>query len=458
MAIKTVSSDTPFSFSDAMKKAWREEFGKDATDSQWEIYLDLCQRRRAIPGKDIHFQLHNAWEWDEDTRTKKKTKKATHVSTCAFLQTLAERTCTYEGRTPTVYVYLNPETDEERDTTRPIPKKGEKFVGAEVTVLRKDRPETVVFARFDAYCVTYKKDNVERMTQMWVKFGPEQTGKCAFAAALRQAFPEDLGEISGSLEEMEQAVAASAIVEKQTAAPTDPVFVPTLATPQAVPGETVEHDSKPMPEVVEPKTVVASPLGGLTPEQAAAQAALAKVPPDKLVQFSNTLKEDLQQRLVATDKALGGDGDIPGPTDEDYAAAVEALGPDMAKDAQPGTQANELPAQAPTTAKAPETPAPQAAPAASAAVDDAATAKEYTEFCNRTAKFSNDVLVPGGLLAGKGLTISAKVKKFILKSVSKTDLKKLSAKDWDTVLAKLESVAKDENGPAKAATLIEKSI
>ncbi len=465
-----------FKITPEMRKLYREEFGKEATDAQFGIFIDLCERRRAIPGKDIHFQLHNAWEWDEDTRTKKKTKKATHVSTCAFLQTLAERTGTYEGRTPTVYVYVDAE-DNQRDTTRPIPKKGEKFVGAEVTVKRASRPDTVVFARFDAYAVTYKKDNVVRLTQMWEKLGPEQTAKCAFAAALRQAFPEDLGEIAGSVEEMEQAVAASAIVEKQAVAPVDPEFMPSpwfASVPQAVPGETVEHDSKPMPELGVKSPVVdalaaneAAAIAAAnesakktesTVGQLAAQPASAKVPADKLIPFYNTLKEDPQQRLVATDKLLGGDGDISGPTDEDYAAAVETLGPDMAKDAQPGTQANELPAQAPTTAKAPETPAPQASPAASAAVDDAATAKEYTEFCNRTAKFSNDVLAPGGLLAGKGLTISAKVKKYILKSVGKADLKKLSAKDWDTVLAKLESVAKDENGPAKAAALIEKSI
>jgi hypothetical protein len=460
--------NAPFKFGDELLKAWREEFGKDATDAQWKIFIDLCERRRAIPGKDIHFQLHNAWEWDEDTRTKKKIKKATHVSTCSFLQTLAERTGLYEGRTPTVYVYVDAD-DNMRDTTRPIQKKGEKFVGAEVTIKRKDRPDTTVFARFDAYAVTYKKDNVERLTQMWAKFGPEQTAKCAFAAAIRQAFPEDLGELHGE-EEMEQAVAQSAIVEKQTAAPADPAFIPTLVAPSVVPGATVEHDSKPMPEVESVKQIVSAESAVSTnaettvsPEQMMARELLKLIPSEKLQPFANELKEDLTNRAKETYQALGGDpAELPGPTDEDYAAAVEALGPDMAKDApgieQPGTQANELPAQAPTTQAAPEVPAPQTAPAASAPVDDAASPKEYTDFCNQAAKFANDVLVPGGILAGKGLTITAKLKKYILKTVGKTDLKKLSVKDWNTVFATLNGVAKGDGGPAKAVALIESKI
>src|SRR5208282_1053421 len=101
------TTNTPL-ISEEMWKAYRDEYGKGATDAQWRIFQDTCERRRAVPGRGgIYFQLHSAKEWDEDARQSIKVKKATHISSIEFLQVLAERTGEYGGRKPTVYVYID---------------------------------------------------------------------------------------------------------------------------------------------------------------------------------------------------------------------------------------------------------------------------------------------------------------------------------------------------------------
>jgi hypothetical protein len=418
-----------FKIAPDMAQAYREEYGKDSSDAQWRIFIDACERRRTLPGKGgIYFQLHSSNEWDADLQRKVRVKKATHIASIEFLQVLAERTGEYAGRTPTTFVYIDA-AGELVDKKRPYKKEGEKFFGAEVTVNRKGRPESTVFASFDAYAVTYKENNVVKLNSMWAKFGPEQTAKCAFAAALRQAFPEDLGELYAP-EEMARTVEDSA-----PDAPTPiPAPLPTVAGPVAVPKPTVEYDSKPMPELV-PATE------GKSPEELMGTSTMQTDPAVGDLQGCDTKAPDQSKTW-----SVPGEGCDPG------------CGPGIA---QPGTQTDELPKVDATAPAPPETPAAPAPEAQPATVEGPAPNADYLKFCDRAAKFANDVLTPkdkGNMTASKGLTVTGKVKKFILRSAGKTELKSLTVSDWTKIFALLEATAKKENGALACVALIEAKL
>src|SRR5690242_20294786 len=51
-----------------LSNALRAEYGKNATDAQWTIFVEFCKMRRLMPGRDVHLQIHSANEWDADSQ------------------------------------------------------------------------------------------------------------------------------------------------------------------------------------------------------------------------------------------------------------------------------------------------------------------------------------------------------------------------------------------------------
>jgi phage recombination protein Bet len=240
--------ETPsLQISEKLDSALRAEYGAKATDAQWTIFVEFAKLRRLMPGRDIHLQIHNTNDWDADNQCSVKVKKASYITSIGALQTIAMRTGEYVGRKPTVYFYTNGK--ELFSRPEPWAQDGDTFFGAQVTVMRKGMPDTVFFARHDAYVATYRKGGVEHVNSMWQKRGPEQTAKCAFSGALREAFPEDLAGLYSN-EEMARVIDDEREDKPETAyVPQPPVAVPHIVVPTMSAAPATVEGNKPLPVV-----------------------------------------------------------------------------------------------------------------------------------------------------------------------------------------------------------------
>jgi hypothetical protein len=180
-------------FTTAENKAYRDLYGKDATDSQWQIFLSECQRRRLIPGIHVIFQLRNSSEWDQQLQQVLTVKRVAFITTINALRLIAERGAKYEGHEPFKYIYTNEEGKPLSGVDIP---EGRVPHAVSVEGYRKDWKKPLMYvARYDAYVQLKKKGNVEVPTFMWEKRGEEQLAKCAEAGMLRTLAPEECGNL-----------------------------------------------------------------------------------------------------------------------------------------------------------------------------------------------------------------------------------------------------------------------
>lgn len=75
----------------------------------------------------------------------------------------------------------------------------------------------------------------------------------------------------------------------------------------------------------------------------------------------------------------------------------------------------------------------------------------YAGYLARGKKYMLEVLVPGGLAASNGTTVSAKFKKYFLVSTGKTELREITVPQWELLWAQLDALANEGNDKAVAA-------
>lgn len=187
-------------FTQEYLKSLKSEYAGNASDNQFQLWVEECTMRNLVPVKDVVLQIRAVKEWDQKTKTKIFKNKAIYITTIQALRKLAERTGKYAGQLPAKWVYLDNEGNPTIESEIPLPESGSKSSpripwAVKSSVLRKGfEAPLVVPARFEAYAQYFKGDNDRQvLNSTWATRGPEQLEKCAEALALRKAFPEELG-------------------------------------------------------------------------------------------------------------------------------------------------------------------------------------------------------------------------------------------------------------------------
>jgi len=185
-------------WNDAQLAVLRQIGLEEATEGDLQVFHHVCQRTGLDPfARQIHMIARNTKSWDPQTRTESWTKKFTIQTGIDGYRLIARRAadkahvdleygdtewCGSDGQWTTVWT----------KATAPA--------AARVTVLRDGLRFTAV-ALYAEYVQT--KNNGEP-NAMWSRMPANQLAKCAEAAALRKAFPQDLSGIYVD-EEMGQA-------------------------------------------------------------------------------------------------------------------------------------------------------------------------------------------------------------------------------------------------------------
>lgn len=273
-------------FSEKEIAALRSEYAKGLTDKQFDLWITTCERRNLTPVDDVVLQIRSSQEYDDDVKAKVWKKKPVFITTVRALLRLAERTGKYRGVTQTEWIYLDENGNPTVSSIVPLPEPGSTEKPrtpwiARVGVLREgfDGPQMAV-ARFNAYAQTYEdKDNKRRLNSVWASRGPEQLAKCAMAAALRLAFPEEAGDLYLPEEFPDEVSKQTNKVETpSTAGNTSATTVPTPTANVAPPVNQAPAEGKETPRPGEEAAATTAPPAVSAP---AAAAAPTSEPPKK---------------------------------------------------------------------------------------------------------------------------------------------------------------------------------
>ena len=388
-------------FTEQELKAMRAEYGKGASDSQWELFISECKARNLRPGTHLVFQLRSSKEYDPAVGASVFVKKGYWITTAAALLLIAERTGKYDGASAPEYIYLDDKGDPTIISDIPLPDKKNHAAPREpwavrVKVRRKDFSEPIVSTvRFDSVAATVKRGESIVLTDMWVKRGPEQNAKCSLANGIRLAFPEDAGHLYLTEEiknEAEEAPSKAEVVPVPAPPTVPPVNqAPATATETQRPreAETVNTPNLPGGEVTVP-----------APAEKPARKPRAKKeqPPAEENQITD---EDVEAAMIPTP-----------PEDRERDEAIAKAVDEMVESASEPEK---------------ESPAPE----------DPVPSKE--EMKDITAKIRE--------IAGEGIS-NQDLKEYFLYSSGKTDPKLITKSEWVRAFeefhkAKLEGRAKE---------------
>jgi phage recombination protein Bet len=422
-------------FTDKELKALRTEYASNATDAQFDLWIETCKRRNLVPVEDIVLQLRAVKEYDETAKAKIYKNKVVFITTIRALLKLAERTKKYKGFVPAEYIYLEAETGLPKIVSEiPLPdsqKKDKPMTpwAARVGVKREgfEDPQFTV-ARFGAYAQSYKDaDGNKHLNETWANRGPEQLVKCAKAAALREAFPEELGGLFLKEE-----------------------FQDDEETPKAAPATTPE----PSAPTVAPPATVAPPVsqvpaeGKVAPRPGEKKDLPAYTPPltleDKL-EFERNAQRALH---AVTDPTPVVPIIVPeSPADTPKEAVKEAVkqpdvkgGGKRARAKKETTKPSEAPATEPAT-KAPESPESSKPEEPKVDIMDAnrlPTKAEFSETMKKIAALRDRV-------GGAGSPGSGSLRSYILKKSSKADTKDVLVQEWIDIFKTLEDAVDDDD-------------
>ena len=441
----------PLKFTDQQKATYRAAFAPaGATDEQWNLFVQECERRALVPGKDVVFQLRSAKEYDKDLKRDVYVKKVTFITTIGALRLIADRSGKYEGHGPFIF-YYGTEGGELKESKIPL---GKQPHAVSVEGFRRDwRVPLFSTARFDAYAQKYEKDGKKILTGMWLTRGEEQLAKCCEAGMLRVVAPEECAGLNINEE-------LTDIIDKEV------VEVPISVTPVSVPqpivappvNQTTNQVTYEQPTCKHGKTkrqeceFCAGGFDNASPQ--ILMAVPAQEPPITAAQLRARLAEELPPITAAQITYISPTPteppDVPLPEEPEDANQAEfqqrAPSPKVQeKETPPTLFANTTPPP-----KAMETkvlPPMKATPVVTATVVTAPSApvtrKENDAFLQRAAKIVRDVLPKTGM---KDANVA--VKDYLLRAAGVTGLKQIDAATWDKILKVVEQAATPEDAAA----------
>ena len=371
-------------FTDAEKSAFRAAYAPaGTTDEQWALFLNECQRRALVPGKDCIFQLRNSKEFNKDLNKDVWVKKMIVITTIAGLRLIADRSGKYEGHGPFIF-YYGDENNELRESKIPL---GKIPHAVSVEGYRKDwRVPMFWTARYAAYVQTMGE--TKSPTTMWKTRGEEQLAKCAEAGMLRAIAPE---ECAGLL--INEELGNDGVVDKETAGES------TTAAPAFIPQPTVAPAVNQTAEVI--KEVTKSVITALQTPTALPAIELAPKPVPVSEVASQATADAVTRAQTYEDGIKSGELTI---TDVRKAEGLPSIASVQ--------NANAL-----------------------------ISRPELDKFLARAAKIVRDKLPKGGL---KDAEASQGVKNYLLKGSGKSGFRFIGAAAFETLLTALESVTPED--------------
>lgn len=443
-------------FSETEKQAFRAAFAPTATDNQWNLFINECERRALIPGTHVIFSIRGKNEWDPTLGKKVPVTSVVFMTTIAALRLIAARSGNYEGHKPFTYVYTRESEDQGfLESKVPLGR-----VPHAVTVEMKRRgwaDPIFAVARYDA-CVQLKGDD-KIPTQMWEKRGEEQLAKCCEAAGLRELAPEDcaglyIEEEMPRLERDEEhgTPVAPVALPKATIVPTAnparaevesaPVAAATIVTGNPASRDVQVENSSPTLQPGAPDRAMAEmdKLSAEVNRQTHNEQTLAAPPkpapaaPPMAGLFGDDSPAAAPAPIQAAPKA------VPQPQNQPTTAPQAALAPVAPPVSVPVQVSSAVPPQVNDAPDAMFTPpaAPPLVPMPVPAGDTPATAAEHAQFMARAAKIVRDVLPKAGV---KDFECGPLVSGWLTKQSGKIKVNRISAAKFEELLGKLEAVA-----------------
>jgi phage recombination protein Bet len=215
-------------FSAEQRTMIKDLFAKDATDSEFAVLIEMARLKRLNPlagqvffvSRNVNLGTYDQPRWG---------KKWSIQCGIEGFRSKAEENPAYDGQSPKDFVF---------DAS------GARLISCTVSVYRKDRSHPfVATVYFDEYVQLVKG----KPTEMWLRKPRIMLGKCAEAAALRMAFPEELGGVHAP-EEMQDEEPAPVEPAKAPKAPehqqqvkTGVVLPPEGSPTSPTPVELFEH-------------------------------------------------------------------------------------------------------------------------------------------------------------------------------------------------------------------------
>lgn len=394
--------------------ALKREYASQATDEQFLLWISMCERRGLVPVEDIVLQLRSSREYDEQLKSKVYVKRAIYITTIRALLRLAERTGKYKGFVPAEYVYLDSAglptmisqipLPDPRNTDKPLTP-----WAARVGVKRAgfDDPQYTV-CRFGAYAQYFSdSDGKKTLNNTWATRGSEQLVKCCKAAALREAFPEELGGLylhEEFQDDDETPKSVPAPAQATTSAAT------TVAPPATVapPVNQVPAEGKVAPRPGEKKEIVVSEQAVKEADDLLAEIAAAKTEPPAGSPKEAVKEPDKKPDIPGGGKRVRAKRETTKPSET---AAIEAA----------------------------KEPAPKPDPTEGVKVEDAnrlPTKAERSEILGKISVIRDRV-------GGAGSEHSQQLRTFILTRSKKADTKDVLLQEWIDIFKALESAVDD---------------
>lgn len=420
----------PIHFSDAEKASFRTAYATGATDEQWSLFIQECERRALVPGTHVVFQTRNATEYNAQLNRRVSVQKVTMITTINALRLIAERSGKYDGHGPFVYYYMQEDTSlaESKIPFGKIPH------AVSVEGFRKDWKQALfATARYDAYVQTKDDNGQRRPTQMWATRGEEQLAKCCEALMLRTVAPEECAglllteELQNDLSRDEDESALDKLKALAARADCIPGTIPEATKAPAVNQAAAEVTKSVTPEASPstPKAADVSTVESTPKPQPTVVPAAPQTTPKAVVKCTEGQNVGLFTETNRPDPAHETTHfPAPPPVDPALTAALAASAAQEVKPAPPV--------------------AAVVVAAATSGTDTPATSKEYSVFINeRASKIIRDKL-PKAVPPLKDAAAANGVKNYLLKGADKKALNKISAVDFERLLTALESVTPEQ--------------
>lgn len=385
-------------FTEAEKTTFRLSYAPTATEDQWALFINECQRRALVPGVHVVFQLRTTKEWNADLRESIHVKKVTLITTINALRLIADRSGKYEGHGPFEYYYEN-EDGVLENSKIPL---GKIPHAVAVDGYRAGwRVPLFATARYDAYVQKQGSGDSRKPTQVWETRGEEQLAKCCEALMLRTVAPEEC---------------AGLLINEE------------LGNDGVIDRESNNEEVHKQPEVVIPEATVAPVVN-----QSKGAPEAATLVPDKhdKTAENNLLRETLEAaRVVPQVPNVGG--------------AIAALVTEAEQNRQHELRVIEESSrtQQPVVAPLPVAVSPAAVVVAPTGLP---SRKEYDDFLGRAAKIVRDKLPKAGM---KDNEASLGVKNYLLKLAGVSGLKQIPTAVFEKLLSVLENAASPEDAAA----------